>query len=329
MRHLCNLLGCAALVVAVSGMPAARAQAPAAAALDVIPVQGNVHLIAGAGANIAVQVGPDGVVLVDAGDGRRSDDVIAAVRRLSEQPIRFVINTSAHADHVAGNAAVAGAGRPLVAAAGAVGGVAGTNAAGAVIIGSESVLARMSAPTGSVSPYPVQAWPVETFPKRKGMFFNGEGIEMTLQPAAHSDGDALVFFRRSDVVVAGEIVDSTRFPIIDAERGGTIQGILDALNHLVELAIPSTPLAWQDHGTRVIPARGRLMDQADLVEYRDMATIVRDVVQSLKAKGMTLDQVIAEAPAKGYERRFGATTGPWTTNMFIEAIYRTLPEGRP
>lgn len=304
-------------------MPVTRAQAPAP--LDVIPVQGSVHLVAGAGANIAVQVGSDGVVVVDAGNGERSDAVIAAVRQLSDQPIRYVINTSAHADHVAGNEALARAGRPLVAAAGAVGGVAGTNAAGAVIIGSEAVLARMSAPTGSAAPYPVQAWPVETFPRRKAFFFNGEGIEITLQPAAHSDGDALVFFRRSDVVVAGEIVDANRFPWIDVARGGTIQGTLDALNHLVELAIPSTPLAWQDHGTRVMPARGRLMDQADLVEYRDMATIVRDVVQSLKTKGMTLEQVIAAAPAKGYERRFGATSGPWTTNMFIEAIYRTLP----
>ncbi|MGE3401487.1 MAG: MBL fold metallo-hydrolase [Vicinamibacterales bacterium] len=304
-------------------MPATRAQAPAP--LDVIPVQGSVHLVAGAGANIAVQVGSDGVVVVDAGNGERSDAVIAAVRQLSDQPIRYVINTSAHADHVAGNEAIARAGRPLVAAAGAVGGVAGTNAAGAVIIGSEAVLARMSAPTGSAAPYPVQAWPVETFPRRKAFFFNGEGIEITLQPAAHSDGDALVFFRRSDVVVAGELVDANRFPWIDVAKGGTIQGTLDALNHLVELAIPSTPLAWQDHGTRIMPARGRLMDQADLVEYRDMATIVRDVVQSLKAKGMTLEQVIAAAPAKGYERRFGATSGPWTTDMFIEAIYRTLP----
>ncbi|MGE0445260.1 MAG: MBL fold metallo-hydrolase [Vicinamibacterales bacterium] len=304
-------------------MPATRAQAPAP--LDVIPVQGSVHLVAGAGANIAVQVGSDGVVVVDAGNGERSDAVIAAVRQLSDQPIRYVINTSAHADHVAGNEAIARAGRPLVAAAGAVGGVAGTNAAGAVIIGSEAVLARMSAPTGSAAPYPVQAWPVETFPRRKAFFFNGEGIEITLQPAAHSDGDALVFFRRSDVVVAGELVDANRFPWIDVAKGGTIQGTLDALNHLVELAIPSTPLAWQDHGTRIMPARGRLMDQADLVEYRDMATIVRDVVQSLKAEGMTLEQVIAAAPAKGYERRFGATSGPWTTDMFIEAIYRTLP----
>ena len=155
---------------------------------------------------------------------------------------------------------------------------------------------------------------------------NGEGIQVLHQPAAHSDGDSIVFFRRSDVVVTGEIFDTTRFPVIDIDHGGSVKGELAALNGLIDLVLPQTPLAFRDGGTLVVPGRGRISDQADLVDNRDMVTIVRDVVQSLMSRGMTRAQVVAASPAKGYERRFGATSGPWTTTMFVEAVYRSLEQ---
>ena len=186
----------------------------------------------------------------------------------------------------------------------------------------------MSAPTGQASPYPAAALPTETFDQaRKYMFLNGEGIEVLHQPAAHSDGDVVVFFRRSDVVVAGDILDMTRFPVIDVEKGGTIEGEIAALSKLVELAIPSVPIVSREAGTIVIPGHGHLCDQLDVVEYRDMVSIIRDRVRDLKDAGRTLDQVKAASPARGYTRRYGSDSGSWTTDHFVEAIYKSLPRG--
>jgi glyoxylase-like metal-dependent hydrolase (beta-lactamase superfamily II) len=156
------------------------------------------------------------------------------------------------------------------------------------------------------------------------MVLNGEGIEVLHQPAAHTDGDVMVFFRRSDVVVAGDILDTTRFPVIDVERGGSIEGEIAALNRLVDLAIPSVPIVSREAGTVVIPGHGRLCDQFDVVEYKDMVTIIRDRVRDLMDAGMTLEQIKAASPARGYTRRYGSDSGP-ATNGFIEAIYKSLP----
>lgn len=274
--------------------------------IEVIRVQPNFYMIAGAGGNIAVQIGPDGVLLVDTGASRMTERVLAEIRKLTSQPIRFIINSSADADHVGGNEKLAKAGE------------------GAVIIGTENVLTRMSAPTGKQAAYPLAAWPTETFfQKQKPMYFNREGIQI-MSHEAHSDGDSIVFFRRSDVIVAGEIYDTTHFPVIDVENGGGIQQEIDALNQIVELAIPSIPMMWQEGGTYVIPGHGWLADQADVVEYRDMVTIIRDVVADMIGKGMTLEQVQAANPTKGYRKRYGSDSGPWTTNMFVEAIYKSL-----
>ena len=274
--------------------------------IEVIRVQPNFYMLAGAGGNIAVQIGPDGVLLVDTGSARMTDRVTAEIRKLTSEPIRFIINSSADADHVGGNEKLA------------------KTAEGAVIIGTENVLTRMSAPTGKQAAYPLAAWPTETFfQKQKPMYFNREGIQI-MSHAAHSDGDSVVFFRRSDVIVAGEIFDTTHFPVIDVEKGGGIQQEIDALNQIVELAIPSIPMMWQEGGTYVIPGHGWLADQADVVEYRDMVTIIRDVIADMIAKGMTLEQVQAANPTKGYRKQYGSDSGPWTTNMFVEAIYKSL-----
>lgn len=223
-----------------------------------------------------------------------------------------------------GSAAVAAAGEALGGGGGATAaGVAGVRT-GAARLAHENVLLRMSAPHGEPAPFPEAAWPTEAFIDRKNLYLNGEAIQVIHMPAAHSDGDAVVFFRRSDVMVIGHIVDTTRFPVIDVEKGGSIQGEIDALNFLVELAIPPTPLVWQPGGTQLIPGRGHVLEQADLVEYRDMVTIVRDVVQHLIGKGMTLEQVQEAEPTAGYTRRYGADSGSWTTRMFVEAVYASL-----
>ncbi len=304
---------------------AQAAVAPDTGELEVLQLRPNFYLIAGAGGHIAVQVGTDGVVVVDAGRAERADAVVAAIKKITTQPIRYVINTSADADHVGGNEALSKAGQTLFTALGPDSLPGNLREGAASILATDKVLARISAPTGKTPPFPAGAWPTETFDyPRKYMYLNGEGIEILHQPAAHTDGDVVVFFRRSDVVVAGDILDTTRFPVIDTARGGTINGEIAALSKVVELAIPSVPIVSREAGTIVIPGHGRVCDQLDVVEYRDMVTIVRDRVRDLISAGMTLDQIKAASPARGYTRRYGSDTGPWTTNQFIEAVYESL-----
>ncbi len=296
--------------------------------LDVVQIRPNVYMIAGAGANVTIEFGGDGAVVVDAGSAERADQLIAAIRTITPAPIRYVIDTSADGDHVAGNERVARAGKTLFQTNNPLAqGM--TNGGAAAILSAEKVLARMSAPTGRTALYPTAAWPTETYDqRRKYMYLNGEGIEVLHQPAAHSDGDSVVFFRRSDVVAAGDVLDLRRFPVVDLDKGGSIQGEIDALNRLVDLAIPSVPLVSQEGGTYVVPGHGRLCDQLDVVEYRDMVTIVRDRVQDLVKKGSTLDQVLAANPTQGYNARYG-TDAAWTPRMFVEAIVTDLRKASP
>jgi glyoxylase-like metal-dependent hydrolase (beta-lactamase superfamily II) len=293
--------------------------------LEVIRVRPNFYMIADGGGNIAVQVGNDGLVLVDTGSDAARQSVAAAVRRISALPIRFIINTNADPDHVGGNEAFLRSGQ---AAFDANANLLPKNyfVSGAVaILASEGVLRRMSAPSGQVSPFPVAAWPTETFETgRRYLYLNDEGIDVVHQPSAHTDGDATVFFRRSDVIVAGDLFDTTRFPVIDRGRGGSLQGTIDALNRLIATAIPSQPDVSRDAGTSVIPGHGHIGDQFDLLNYRDMLVIVRDHVQDLIKSGRTLEQIKAAAPAKGFMARYGSDSGPWTTGDFIEAVYNSL-----
>jgi glyoxylase-like metal-dependent hydrolase (beta-lactamase superfamily II) len=311
----------AALVI----VTALAAQPTQGANLEVLQLRPNFYMIAGAGGNIGVQVGVDGVVVVDSGSAANADAVVAAIKKITTQPIRYVINTSADADHVGGNATVAKAGQTLFTGNGGAGLATNFLGGGASILSAEQVLTRMSGPSGKSSPFPIDAWPTETFDqRRKYMYLNGEGIEVFRQPAAHTDGDAIVFFRRSDVVVAGDVMDTTRFPVIDVAKGGSIQGEIAALQKLVDTAIPSVPIVSREEGTLVIPGHGRLCDQLDVVDYRDMVTIIRDRVRDLVKQGLTLEQVKAASPARGYVHRYGSDTGAWTTNDFVEAIYRTI-----
>lgn len=289
--------------------------------IRVHPVQGSVYLLAGAGGNIVAQVGKDGVLLVDAGVGTLSDRVVAAVRTLSDKPIRYIVNTHAHADHIGGNEAIARTGsRP---GGGLV--VAGPGGTGASVIAHEEVLFAVSAPTGEAPLMPVGAWPTDAYPgDSKEVFTNGEAIQLLHQPAAHTNGDSIVFFRRSDVIVAGDLLDLTRYPVIDEARGGTFRGVLAGLNRIMDLAIPEN---WEEGGTLVVPGHGRIADEADVMEYRNMVTIVRDRIAEMIGRGMALEQVKSARPTFEYDGRFGATAGEWTTDMFVEAAYRDLSRG--
>ena len=290
---------------------------PGNAEVHVLPVQGNVYMLVGGGGNVTIQVGEDGVLLVDTSYAQLSDKILAEIRKLSNKPIRYIINTHVHLDHVGGNENLGKAGRTV--SGGNVGADAPT---GATIIAHENVLNGMSAPTGTQAPFPFAAWPTDTyFTKQKELFFNNEAVVVVHQPAAHTDGDSVVYFRRSDVVSTGDLFVTTSYPIIDQQRGGSINGTLKALNYLLDLAIPKDK---QEGGTYIIPGHGRLCDEADLLEYRDMVTIIRDRIEDLVKKGRTLEQVKAAKPTLDYDGRYGSDTGPWTTAMFIEAVFRDV-----
>ena len=317
--------GLAALFLIVCCAIALAHARQASGELDVIQVRPNFYMIAGAGGNIAVQIGVDGVVLVDAGNEAFSDRVLAAIKKMTPLPTRYIINTDAEADHVSGNAKLAKAGLTIF--TNALGNLnftnAMTNGGGASILAHDSILKRMSAPTGKTSDFPVETWPTEAFyTNRKTLRMNDEGIEVLYQPGAHSDSDSFVFFRRSDVVVAGDILDMTRFPVIDVAKGGSIQGEIDALNRLIALAIPPGPFIYEGVGTYVIPGHGRLCEQLDVVNYRDMVVIVRDVIAAMIKEGMTLNQIKDAHPARAYETEYG--TQPGSTNAFVESIYKSL-----
>jgi cyclase len=292
--------------------------------LDVLPVQANVYLIAGAGGNITVQIGDTGVLLVDTGLAPMSDKVIAAIRKLSSKPLQYIINTHFHADHTGGNVAIRQAGVTITGAN--VTGNLTDARAGAQIVAHENVLNRMSAPTGKESPTPPDAWPTETYVTgQKEVFFNEEPVIAMYQPAAHTDGDSIVFFRHSDVISTGDIFVTTGFPFIDIEHGGSIQGELDALNRIIDLAIPKHE---EEGGTYIVPGHGRICDEFDVVEYRDMVTIIRDRVQAAIKKGQTLEQVKAAHFTKDYDARYDTKTGIGSADNFIEAVYKSLTAKR-
>jgi glyoxylase-like metal-dependent hydrolase (beta-lactamase superfamily II) len=282
--------------------------------LDVLHVQGNVYMIAGAGANIAVQVGDLGVLVVDTGLARNSEKVLAAIRKLSDKPIQYVVNSALDADRIGGNEAIRRAGVTIT----------GANVAadikdagqGAQIVAHQNILDRISAPTGKQASAPDGAWPTETYVKgQKEIFFNEEPVAVIYQPKAHTDGDSLVLFRRSDVVATGDIFTTTGYPFIDLANGGSIQGEIDALNNILDITIPKHD---EEGGTYVIPGRGRICDENDVLEYRDMVTIIRDRVRDAIKRGMTLDQVKKANFTIDFDTRFGPG------DSFVEAVYKSL-----
>jgi glyoxylase-like metal-dependent hydrolase (beta-lactamase superfamily II) len=288
--------------------------------LEVLHVQNNVYAIFGAGGNITVQIGEQGPLLVDAGAAGASEKIIAAVETLSKKPIRDIVNTHLHPDHTGGNQVLSTRGGFVS------GGTTGGGRRDATIYSHENALLRMSGVLGKEKPLDTGLWPGNTFfTEKKELYVNGEGVELLHQPEAHTDGDLIVYFRRSDVIATGDIFVMNTFPMVDRARGGTIDGLIAALNTILDLVIPAPT---QERGTMIVPGHGRLADEHDLLEYRDMVVIIRDRVRSMIDKGMTLDQVRTARPAMEYEPRWGADTGAWTTAMFVEAVYNSLKDGQ-
>ncbi len=324
-------------------------QGPKDGQVHVLPVQGNIYMLVADGTNITVSIGPDGLAVVNSGPAQMSEKISAAINQLAAavvsapttnkcfgancpdswgwsspymnsiisspappRPIRYLINTSGAPENIGGNEKLAtvspGRGRAVS------------------IIAHENVLNRMSAPAGKEAPTAERAWPTDTFFDelyKLPTFVNGEAVIVYSEPAANTDGDSIVFFRHSEVISAGNIFSTVSYPVIDLEKGGSVDGVIKGLNHILDLAVPEYR---SQGGTWVIPGHGRLSDTADVASYRNMMVMIHDRIQDLINKGMTLQQVKAARPSLDFDGRYGSNTGSWTTDMFVEAVYRSLKE---
>ncbi len=296
-----------ALVSLASGQPLQQADG---IQYEVRHVQGNVYMFASTLGNVTIQVGKDpghdGLLLVDTGAPRLREMLLAEIHKLSGEPVRFIINTSADADHIGSNEILLKPSRAYQAQA------------EVALFAQDNVLQRESRDGSGVSS---GAWPTLTFLEGKSFAFNGEAVQLFAEKNAHTDGDSIVLFRGSNVVSAGDIFLTTGYPVIDLQRGGSIQGEIRALNHILDLTVPRS---MQEGGTMVIPGHGRLCDESEVTDYRDMLTIVRDRVQDMLRKGKTLEEVKAARLSRDYDRRY--STPSWTGEMFVEAIYKSLGE---
>jgi cyclase len=303
----------ATVIALLAAVASVAAQSDASAEIQSWQIRERVYMLAGRGANTTVHIGSDGVLIVDPQTGAASAQVLAAIRRLSDRPVRFIVNTTGDADHIGGNEAIAKSGQTLAGGNTRPATVTGTG--GAPIFAHENLLNRLS--TGNTA---VNALPTDTyFVKQKDLFVNGEAVLLLHVKAAHTDGDTIVFFRRSDVISAGDVFTPDRYPMIDLARGGSIEGLLAGINYILELAVPDFN---EEGGTMIVPGHGRLCDESDVSDYRDMVTIVRDRVLAMVQKKMTLDQVRAAKPTRDYD---GVYSQPGNSgDTFVEAIYRSL-----
>jgi glyoxylase-like metal-dependent hydrolase (beta-lactamase superfamily II) len=346
------------LAVALTGqsLPPRSSPSPSDNELQVLHVRGPLWLISGGGANITASVGRDGVLLVDTGQVERAEKVLAAIQQIQQRlatsgvallgfgsetrsslerlrvtpeppkPVRYILNTSADPEHTGGNETLSAVG--MTTTGHNVARDLGDSEEGAAIYAHENVLARMSrqdgdrpeAPTGAVPRFAYRS----AFYKMQP-YVNGEGVQLISQAGAYSDGDSMVWFRGSDVIATGDLYSTTSYPYIDLARGGSIQGVIEALNDIVDLAFPEY---IHQGGTLIIPGHGRISDSADVAYYRDMATVIRDRVQDLINKGMTIEQVKATRPTADFDPRYAMPGTSWTGDRFVEAVYQSLSTQR-
>ena len=291
--------------------------------IQLLHVQGQVYMLSGADVNINVQLGPQGIVFVDSPDEETIPAMMELVRQQSNLPVLYVVNTALDEARISGNAMLSRMGDQ--AGAGVFGGgraapvtaIAGSGS-GVTLLAHENVLNRFYLTDHDIEQLELTS---TYYTDSKDISLNQEPVVIYHVANAHTDGDSIVYFRRSDVISTGDIYTPGRYPDIDVERGGSVQGLVEALNFLIELIVPG-PMA--EAGTYVIPGRGRIGDEIDVVEYRNMVYIVMQRVEALIAEGMSLREIIAARPTLDYDTEYGGRRGGPSNEEFITAIYNSL-----
>ena len=292
--------------LAILAFPAVAAAAPLAAqaGLDTVqirtlPLGKGVYLLMGSGGNMALSVGSDAALLVDDQFAPLSARILAAVKAVTDKPVRFVVNTHWHGDHVGGNENLA--------------------ATGAVIVAHDNVRTRMSVEhfnelLNSRTPAsPPAALPVVTFSETVAFHLNGEEIHVVHVPPAHTDGDAIIHFSAANVLHLGDVYFNGRYPFIDLSSGGSFEGVINAVN---------AGLRYVNDSTKVIPGHGALATRADLVAYRDVLVKIRDRVAALIKQGKTKEQVVAAKPSAEWDAAWG--TGFMKPDVFLGVVYDSM-----
>ena len=336
-------------------------ESPKDGQVHVLPVQGNIYMLVADGTNITASIGAQGVLLVNTGSAQMTEKLQAAVNQLAgavaaapttnncagpncpgvaygwsspfintiigspapPKPLRYIINTSDAAENIGGNEKFATSG--FFPRGGGLGGATGVGRT-ASVVAHENVLNRMTASAGKPGAIPERAWPTDTYFDeffKLPEYFNGEAVIVYHEPAANTDADSIVFFRHSEVISAGNIFSTVSYPVIDLGKGGSINGVINGLNHILDLAVAEYR---SQGGTWIIPSHGRLSDTGDVASYRNMLVMIRDRVQDMVKKGITLEQLKAARPTMDFDGWYGSNAGSWTTAMFVEAVYRGLKE---
>jgi cyclase len=296
-----HILIFALIVLAISATTALAQTDWSKVEIKVTKVAGNVYMLEGAGGNIGVSVGPDGILIVDDQFAPLADKIKAALKTLGEGKLKFVLNTHYHGDHTGANAAFGPE---------------------ALIIAQENVRKRLS--TEQVSkffkrttpPSPPEALPVVTFDHAVSIFFNGEEIKVIHFPRSHTDGDSIIFFTNSNVIHMGDNFFNPRFPVVDLEAGGNVLGMTQTVGEVIS-KLPA--------GVKIIPGHGPLSDPEGLKAFHRMLVETTDIVRKKKNAGKTLEQVKAEGLPEEW-KSWG--TGFIKTDVWLELVYNSLPTKR-
>ena len=286
-------LAATALVIGLASAAGAQQQQDfSAVQIKPTKLADNFYTLEGQGGMIGVLVGPDGVFMVDSQFAPLTEKIVAAIKQISDRPIKFLVNTHQHPDHTGGNENFA--------------------KLGVTVISRDELRGRLAATTGRGA-VPPAALPMLTYKGAITLHMNGEEVRLIPVPAAHTDGDTMIHFVKANVLMPGDFYRSVQYPNIDRANGGSLKGMLDGFNTIIEIANPTT---------KIVPGHGVVVDEKAVAEHRDMAIALRDRVAALIKKGQTQEQIVASKPTADYDAK---VPQPGTTGeRFIGQLYAEL-----